>query len=62
MGQSWDIFSVNNGEIIPSMGKLSEFLTDHTADCLVDLLAVPVKPGLAQLFTRIEPSITKESI
>ena len=30
-------------------GKLVEFMFDKESDCLMDLLAVPVKPSLAQL-------------
>lgn len=48
MGQYWYIFSMDNGEILSCIGKLGEFLWDREADCLVDLLAVPLKPGPVQ--------------
>ena len=44
MGQYWYIFSMDNGEILSCIGKLGEFLWEEEADCLVDLLSVPVKP------------------
>ena len=48
MGQYWYIVLVDVAQFL-SCGKLVEFLFDKEADCLVDLLAVPVKPSLAQL-------------
>jgi hypothetical protein len=48
MGQYWYIFSMDNSEILCCIGKLVEFLPDTEADCLVDLLAVPVKSSLVQ--------------
>ncbi len=48
MGQYWYIFSMDNAEILSCIGKLGEFLWGKEADCLVDLLSVPVKPGPVQ--------------
>ncbi|KAL2050082.1 hypothetical protein ABVK25_009692 [Lepraria finkii] len=48
MGQYWYIFSMDKGEILSCIGKLGEFLWEEEADCLVDILAVPVKPGPVQ--------------
>jgi len=71
MGQYWYIFSVDNGEILSCIGKLGEFLWDKEADCLVDLLAVPLKPGPVQLscapmrlneVLRVEPLPTNEDL
>lgn len=71
MGQERYIFSMDNGEILSCIGKLGEFLWVKEADCLVDLLAVPLKPGPVQLscapkrlneILETEPLPTKENL
>jgi hypothetical protein len=55
MGQYWYIFSVDNSEILSCIGKLGEFLWDKEADCLVDLLAVPLKRSPVHLSSAPKP-------
>ena len=71
MGQWFYILSMDNTEILSCIGKLVEFLPDAEADCLVDLLAVPVKPSLMQLssatklvydISEIEPLLTEANL
>ena len=49
MGQEWYILSMDNGEILDRVSKLCEFFWNEEADCIVDLLAVPVKLSPEQL-------------
>ena len=53
MGQYWYILSVDSCQFL-GCGKLDEFLFDKEAGCLVDFLAVPVKPSPVQ-----SPCVTK---
>ena len=48
MGQWWYPISVDNAETTGHLGKYWEFMFDGSADCLIDLLALPVVPGLAE--------------